>query len=329
MVGAWLTSARQWWRPNAWKLVVAMVLYHGWNHAVLVFRAFTLLRRRFPQHSYFRALWSSCIYILTVQLGEIGNVAFGVSQPRLVRRTLASSLRLRTNDFKYGPHERHALDLFGTTKDASSISRPVVIFIHGGAWAMTNKFHYAAVGQELAKHGILTVVANYRVFPHGDVEDMLEDLSSIVQWTVDNIASYGGDIGNITLSGHSSGAHVSSLLLLQSARRIAANIPQKFEAAKHIKTYVGLSGPYDMDDHYAFEAGRSIGPFRAHAISPLHPSMHGRKHFGSFSTPQLVQPGLKLPPRMLLYHGIDDVVVPLSATVKLAKSLVRCRSRAW
>ncbi|OQR94697.1 carbohydrate esterase [Achlya hypogyna] len=311
--------ARRPWRASAWKLLGTIALYNIWNHLVLVGRTFGLLRRRFPAQSLVRTFVAACIYTLTVELGELGNIVFGMGHPRLVRRTLASSFRLRTNDFKYGPHERHALDLFGTTRSGSR--RPVVIFIHGGAWAMTNKFHYAAVGQELSKHGVLTVVANYRVFPHGDVEDMLEDLEAIVQWTVENAPKHGGDVSNITLSGHSSGAHVASLVLLKSALRIAAKSQKSFEVAPRIKAFVGLSGPYDMDDHYAFESQRRIAVFRAHAISPLHPSMHGRAQFPRFSPSQLVLKNLPLPRQICLFHGVDDVVVPISSTQRFASQL--------
>ncbi|OQS05126.1 GlcNac transferase [Thraustotheca clavata] len=319
--GLWLMGGepKRKWRSNAWKFVLAIVLYNTGNQLAFLAKCFRLLRRRFPEHSYLRAIWASVIYTLTVELGEIGNVFFGLSHPRLVRRTLASSFRLRTSDFKYGSHDRQALNLFGTTRNGPL--RPVVVFIHGGAWAMTNKFHYSAVGQQLEHHNVLTVIANYRVFPYGDVEDMLADLEEILRWTIENIGAYGGDITNITLSGHSSGAHVAALLMLQSARRIAAKTPKEFEVAPYIQSFAGFCGPYDIDDHYEFESQRQIVFFQAHAISPMHPSMHGRKHFPIFSPSQLVTKGLVLPRQICLYHGTNDVVVPHSSTVKFAQAL--------
>jgi hypothetical protein len=48
---------------------------------------------------------------------------------------------------------------------------------------------------------------------------MLFDIQKAVEWTFQNIKYYGGDPYNITLMGHSAGAHLCSLLLIKNAQK--------------------------------------------------------------------------------------------------------------
>ncbi|RHY12239.1 hypothetical protein DYB25_007477 [Aphanomyces astaci] len=158
----------------------ALVAWTTWQHLLQVYRGVLLLRKRFPHQSWIKAIRSSWVYATIVLLGDAGNLVFGLASPTLALRTLACTLRLSTKDFSYGPHERNVLDLYGTSSKDEDDLKPVVIFIHGGAWALSSKFHYGAVGETLERHGVVTVVPSYRTFPHGDVEEMLDDLEAIV-----------------------------------------------------------------------------------------------------------------------------------------------------
>ncbi|KAF0735718.1 hypothetical protein Ae201684_007728 [Aphanomyces euteiches] len=277
----------------------------------------------------FKAFRSSHVYAAVVWLGNAGNVFFGLSAPKLAMRTLARALRFSTTNFRYGPHERQVLDLYGTTSTdtVSSLSlKPVLIFVHGGAWALSSKFDHATLGETLAEHDIVTVIPSYRTFPHGEVDDMIDDLRDVIAWTIENIASHGGDPKRISLAGHSSGAHLTSLLLVRSAFQDSL-FPDPVEPVHHVKSFIGLCGPYDITDHYEFERDRHIIPFvRAHGISPLHPSCHGRHQFPKYSPTAAVLnlattgSAWKLP-SFHLFHGADDVVVPSQATHKFAKHL--------
>ena len=59
-------------------------------------------------------------------------------------------------------------------------------------------------------------------FPlQGDVRDMISDLDVCMAWVLREINAYGGDPENIHLIGHSSGAHLTSLLLVFHLCRLA------------------------------------------------------------------------------------------------------------
>lgn len=45
----------------------------------------------------------------------------------------------------------------------------------------------------LAQQGILTCVVQYSLYPQAKAQDMVQELSSALSWTLDNIHAYGGN----------------------------------------------------------------------------------------------------------------------------------------
>lgn len=91
---------------------------------------------------------------------------------------------------------------------------PVMVFIHGGAWASGGGTMQWYRGQRLAAEGMVVVTVNYRLGPAGHLEDTsgtnrhrpFQDLQLALQWVADNITQFGGDPGQTTLAGQSAGA---------------------------------------------------------------------------------------------------------------------------
>ncbi|UFX48413.1 alpha/beta hydrolase [Bradyrhizobium sp. 41S5] len=118
-------------------------------------------------------------------------------------------------DVKYGPADRHLLDIF-TPDLASAAARPVLIYIHGGGFIAGSKRNpgspfYDNVMLWAAKSGFVGVNATYRLAPTFPWPAGAEDMGAIVQWVAENIGSRGGDPSRIFLMGQSAGAiHVAS-----------------------------------------------------------------------------------------------------------------------
>ena len=118
-----------------------------------------------------------------------------------------------SRDVKYGPDERHLVDIF--TVDGAS-ARPVLMFVHGGAYTRGNKRppgspFYDNVMVWAARNGMVGVNVEYRLAPKFPWPAGAEDLGAAVRWVADNIAAQGGDPRRIYLMGHSAGAtHVAS-----------------------------------------------------------------------------------------------------------------------
>lgn len=107
---------------------------------------------------------------------------------------------------------------------------PVFVWIHGGSliWGAGSEALYD--GAELARRGAVVVAINYRLgvlgyLAHRDLSAQspdgvsgnygLLDQIAALKWVHDNIASVGGDPGNVTIAGESAGA-LSVLWLMAS-----------------------------------------------------------------------------------------------------------------
>ena len=117
-------------------------------------------------------------------------------------------------DVRYGAAERHLLDV--VMPEPASTPRPVLIFVHGGAFVAGNKRtgtspFYDNIMLWAVKNGFVGVNTTYRLAPQSPWPAAAEDLAAVVRWVSDNIASRGGDPGRVFLMGHSAGAvHVAS-----------------------------------------------------------------------------------------------------------------------
>ncbi|KRC61403.1 carboxylesterase [Agromyces sp. Root81] len=124
--------------------------------------------------------------------------------------------------------------------------RPVMVFIHGGAYSVGSSGEYPRQGERLARaHGIVYVSLNYRLGalgwldfraysrPERPIEANLglRDQVAALEWVRRNIRSFGGDPDRVTLFGESAGANsVTTLLTVPAAeglfsRAIAQSSP--------------------------------------------------------------------------------------------------------
>jgi triacylglycerol lipase len=118
-------------------------------------------------------------------------------------------------DVKYGAADRNLLDIF--VPDVAEPSRPVLIFVHGGAFVGGNKRtapdspFYDNIMLWAVKNGFVGVNVTYRLAPLAPWPAGAEDLATAVQWVKDWIGERGGNPARIYLMGHSAGAvHVAS-----------------------------------------------------------------------------------------------------------------------
>ena len=117
-----------------------------------------------------------------------------------------------------------------TPADANTDSKlPVLFWIHGGAFVQGSGAQPRYDGTELAKRGAVVITINYRLGPLGlfahpaiTAESQanealgnycLLDMIAALRWTRDNIAAFGGDPSNVTISGSSAGG-TSCLFLM-------------------------------------------------------------------------------------------------------------------
>jgi triacylglycerol lipase len=120
-----------------------------------------------------------------------------------------------TRDVRYGADgQRNLLDVF--TPEAGGAPRPVLVFVHGGAFQRGDRRSgpgspfYDNVAVWAARTGMVGVNITYRLAPQHQWPAAQEDIASALSWVRENIAARGGDPNRIFLMGHSAGAaHVA------------------------------------------------------------------------------------------------------------------------
>jgi para-nitrobenzyl esterase len=103
---------------------------------------------------------------------------------------------------------------------------PVIVFIHGGGFTSGTARDPWYDGAGLARRGATVVTLQYRIGPFGwldlskagpeyagSANNGLRDQMAALTWVRENIAAFGGDAHNITLSGESAGAISISALM--------------------------------------------------------------------------------------------------------------------
>jgi para-nitrobenzyl esterase len=128
------------------------------------------------------------------------------------------------------PQDEDCLSLTICTPAPDGRARPVLVWLHGGAWISGAGSLDWYDGARLANEGdIVFVGANYRLGALGwlhhpgliDVEPGTLDMIAALTWVRENIAAFGGDPGCVTVMGQSAGAtSIGRLAMLPQARSL-------------------------------------------------------------------------------------------------------------
>lgn len=147
------------------------------------------------------------------------------------------------NDIEYASGaaedaEKHRLDIY---RPRGASRKPVLFFVHGGAWVRGDRKQYPFFGNHFARAGYVVVVPSYRLAPKHPHPAQIEDAAAAFAWTVRNVASHGGDPSRIVIAGHSAGGHLVALLATQEKWLRAHGLD-----AGSIRGVISLSGVPDV-----------------------------------------------------------------------------------
>lgn len=132
----------------------------------------------------------------------------GISQDVEVTQNIFYKSGSHLSDYE---RTRCALDLY-LPKGASDF--PVIVWFHGGGLTAGDKAQetQAGISRSLAARGIAVASVNYRLSPQVNFPAYVEDAAASVAWVLDHIEDYGGDSGNVFVSGHSAGGYLAAMV---------------------------------------------------------------------------------------------------------------------
>jgi len=141
---------------------------------------------------------------------------------------LPSRLTAVVGDESSGYQDENCLTLTICTPTPDTKARPVLVWLHGGAWIAGSGSSDKYDGALLAREGDLVFVGvNYRLGALGwlhrpgivDVEPGISDMITALAWVRDHITAFGGDPTQVTVMGQSAGAtSIARLLMMPEAR---------------------------------------------------------------------------------------------------------------
>lgn len=141
----------------------------------------------------------------------------------------------------YGVLPRQQLDIYTPRHAAPAAGWPVVVFFYGGSWNAGERADYRFVGEALAARGVLTLVADYRLYPEVRYPDFLADSAGALAYALQRARQLGGDPLRVFVMGHSAGGYNAAMLALD---------PRWLRAVGHgpaeLAGWIGLAGPYDF-----------------------------------------------------------------------------------
>lgn len=124
------------------------------------------------------------------------------------------------------------LNVFAPAGTAPGDAKPVMVWLHGGAYVLGSASQPLYEGHRLVTGGdVVVVTVNYRLGALGfldlssfstarrrfDSNIGLHDVLAALRWVRDNIAAFGGDPERVTLFGESAGAGIVTTLLATPA----------------------------------------------------------------------------------------------------------------
>jgi acetyl esterase/lipase len=246
------------------------------------------------------AITAWCWTVSTPINEDLGSLGIVVRKERIYRTV--------------GEH-RATLDVYFPPASAGPVAtrwrRTAVLAIHGGSWRGGSKRLFRSDPEtstivRLARAGLVVIAVDYRLARPGSPSwpAALEDVREAVRWTRRNARDLGIDPDRIVALGQSAGAHLAALLGTLPDPGATDGVSARVAAV------INFYGPSDLEAlfharHLAHDPMQIfLGDKPARAASPI-----------AHVTPNTVP--------MLLFHGTDDLWVPIDQSERLAAALKR------
>jgi arylformamidase len=217
------------------------------------------------------------------------QLVYAPTTPQIVKRYVTNSDATRARlgppkRFAYGPTAVEGLDVYRSSRE----NAPIMVFVHGGEWRAGSAKASAYAAELFVRSGAHFVVPDFInvIEAGGSLMPMADQVRRAVKWVHDHANEFGGDANRIFLSGHSSGGHLTGVLVTTDWAK-DFGLP-----ADVIKGAIACSGMYELAP-VALSFRRTFVTFTPQTIEALSPQRHLDKivcptivTYGTLETPE-------------------------------------------
>jgi acetyl esterase/lipase len=199
---------------------------------------------------------------------------------------------------------------------------PAVVCIHGGGWTSGSRKQMSKTLETLARRGYVAIAPDYRLAPKHPFPACLEDCKVAVRWLRGNATTYHVDPQRIAALGLSAGGHLACLLGVTDAGDGLEGNGGYSQHSSEVNAVVSFAGPTDLQA----ETQWSEEVLKKNLTPLLGGTPKDKADLARKASPISWSPR-KAPP-MLLVHGSDDRIVPLSQPTSFVEKMRKGGSSA-
>ncbi|MFP6659022.1 MAG: alpha/beta hydrolase fold domain-containing protein [Pirellulales bacterium] len=283
-----------------------------------------LSRQEFPPQ--FRSLFDRIDVNRDGLLDQREDAVFRRNQKsRIQQRTRVPAAKIpagfqRIADIEYvrGGGKSQRLDIY--VPDESEKPRPLVVWIHGGAWRAGDKRRCPAV--RLLTKGFVVASLNYRLSQEAIFPAQIEDCKAAIRWLRKNAAKYHIDPARFGVWGSSAGGHLVALLGTSGEVKQLEGQTGGMNVSSRVQAVCDFFGPTDflqMDTHALPGGSQKHDPPTSPESKLVGGAIQENKERVARANP-ITYVSQDDPP-FLIVHGDKDPLVPLHQSQLLADAL--------
>ncbi|WP_428667418.1 alpha/beta hydrolase fold domain-containing protein [Runella sp.] len=144
--------------------------------------------------------------------------------------------------------KKHLLDIYLPPNAQGNL--PVVIWVHGGAWMLNDKYadmsYMKKTISAILANGFALASIDYRHSTQAVFPAQLQDCTQALEFLYQNAGKYGLNKDRFALMGFSAGGHLASLLALSQNNNVTTFVAPGAKKSFKIKAVVDFYGPADL-----------------------------------------------------------------------------------
>ena len=175
-------------------------------------------------------------------------------------KTTRARVTLGVREYAYGVDGDEVVDFYPVSTPGAGL----LVFIHGGYWQELGRADSGFMALDLAAQGVATAVPEYTLCPAATLMEIVQQTRRAVRFVCSQAAAWRVDSQRIWLAGHSAGAHLAAMCLLDPVTAAglegAILIGGVYDLEPLVYTSVNDVVGMSIDDARRLSPSRLVGP---------------------------------------------------------------------